>query len=157
MENKEKEGHREVTRMTSEIVAAYVGKNRLAAARLPSLICSVWDSLMTASQRERTLTEPAPEPAVPVRQSVRRQYIVCLEDGRRFRSLTRHLRTAHGLDPDTYRARWGLRGDYPMAAPGYAAARADLAKRHGLGTKAGRGRKPHPAPEPDGGSLSQVA
>ena len=157
MENKEKEGHREVTRMTSEIVAAYLGKNRLAAARLPSLICSVWDSLMTASQRERTLTEPPPEPAVPVRQSVRRQYIVCLEDGRRFRSLTRPLRTAHGLDPDTYRARWGLRGDYPMAAPGYAAARADLAKRHGLGTKAGRGRKAHPAPESDGGSLSQVA
>ncbi len=73
MENKEKEGHREVTRMTSEIVAAYVGKNRVAAARLPSLISSVWDTLMTASQRERTLTERAPDPAVPVRQSVRRQ------------------------------------------------------------------------------------
>ncbi len=142
MENKEKEGHREVTRMTSEIVAAFVGRNSVAAECLPSLICSVWETLMSVSRRERTLTERAPTPAVPIRQSVRRQYIVCLEDGRRFRSLTRHLRTAHGLDPDSYRARWGLRGDYPMAAPGYAAARADLAKRHGLGTKAGRGRKP---------------
>ena len=157
MENIEKEGHHEVTRMASEIVAAYVGKNLVAAEQLPSLICTVWDTLMAASQRERTLTERAPEPAVPIRQSVRRQYIVCLEDGRRFRSLTRHLRSAHGLDPDSYRARWGLRGDYPMAAPGYAAARAALAKQHGLGTKSGRGRKPHPAPGPDGGKLSRAA
>ena len=157
MEKKQEEGHLEVTRMASEIVAAYVGKNRVASEQLPALIYSVWETLMAASQRERTLTERAPDPAVPIRQSVRRQYIVCLEDGRRFRSLTRHLRTAHGLDPDRYRARWGLRGDYPMAAPGYAAARAALAKRHGLGIKAGRGRKLSPATGSNGGKLGRAA
>ena len=157
MENKEQEGHREVTRMTGEIVTAFVGRNRVAAEQLPSLISSIWETLMSVSQRERTLTERASAPAVPIRQSVRRQYIVCLEDGRRFRSLTRHLRTAHGLDPDSYRARWGLPGDYPMAAPGYAAARADVAKRHGLGTKAGRGRKPRSSSGSDGEKLGQAA
>lgn len=122
--------------MTARIVAAFVGGNTVAAADMPSLIRGVHDALAAVA------TPPAPseprEPAVPVRRSVTPDYIICLEDGRRFKSLKRHLRTHYDLSPEEYRERWGLPSDYPMVAPNYAQARSELAKQMGLG-QAGRG------------------
>ncbi len=119
--------------LTAEIVSAYVTKNRLPTAGLPDLIASVSDSL-------RKLGEPAapPEPelvpAVNPKKSVFPDYIVCLEDGKKFKSMKRHL-SSHGLTPQQYRAKWGLPVDYPMTAPNYSAARSTMAKDIGLGQK----------------------
>ncbi len=121
-----------------DIVAAFVAHNRVSTEELPGLIRSVFDSL---SQQTPGGAGEAREPAVPVRSSVARDHLVCLEDGRRFKSLKRHLRTAHNLSPADYRTRWGLRADYPLVAPAYAAQRSELAKAIGLGQKSeGRGR-----------------
>jgi predicted transcriptional regulator len=119
--------------LTAEIVSAYVTKNRLPPTGLPELIASVSGSI-------RKLGEPAPEPepvAVPAvnpKRSVHPDYIVCLEDGKKFKSMKRHL-TAHGLTPQQYRAKWGLPPDYPMTAPNYSATRSAMAKDIGLGQK----------------------
>jgi predicted transcriptional regulator len=120
---------------TVEIVAAYVERNPIAPDALPSLISSVFNSLKGLGG-----AEPPPEPkelvpAVPVKKSVTNDFIICLEDGKRFKSLKRHLRTAYNLTPDEYRTKWGLAADYPMVAPAYAASRSELAKRIGLGRK----------------------
>jgi predicted transcriptional regulator len=119
--------------MAAEIVAAYVTKNSVVSADLPRIIEQVHGALATAL---RSSSEPAKEdlkPAVPIKRSVEDDYIVCLEDGMKFKSLKRHLRTKYNMSPEEYRQRWGLPYDYPMVAPNYAKARSDLAKKMGLG------------------------
>lgn len=118
--------------MTTDIVAAYLSNNPVEAAQLPELIRSVHQALTGLGGAAETAA-PAPEPAVPVKRSVNPDYIVCLEDGRKFKSLKRHLRTQYNLTPDQYRAKWGLPKDYPMVAPNYAQARSALARQMGLG------------------------
>ena len=122
--------------LAAEIVSAFVPKNSVPAAELPALIGNVHDALTKVANG--TSAQPAEEPkapAVSVRKSVQPDYILCLEDGKRFKSLKRHLRTVYDLTPDQYRAKWGLAHDYPMVAPNYAAARSELAKQLGLGQK----------------------
>ena len=119
--------------LAADIVSAYVSNNSVAAADLPSLINEVYGALQRVSTGE---AEPAPEPlkpAVPVKKSVMPDFIVCLEDGKKFKSLKRHLRTQYDMTPEQYREKWGLPADYPMVAPSYAAARSELAKQMGLG------------------------
>ncbi len=119
--------------MTADIVSAYVGADSVNAADLPNLIASVHRAHSGISTGVETV-EPAPkEPAVPVRRSITPDYLICLEDGRKFKSLKRHLRTKYNMSPEEYRAKWGLAKDYPMVAPNYAKARSDLAKQMGLG------------------------
>ena len=129
----------ELLEMTADIVSAYVSNNTIAAETLPSLIANIHSAL---SQVSGGAVEPEPEPkepAVPVRKSITPDYLICLEDGRKFKSLKRHLRTKYNMSPEEYRAKWGLAKDYPMVAPNYAKARSDLAKQMGLGQG---GRKP---------------
>jgi predicted transcriptional regulator len=123
----------EIIEMTADIVAAYVGANSVAATDLPSLIQSVHRAL-TGVAAGGEVAEAAPrEPAVPIKKSITPEYLVCLEDGRKFKSLKRHLRTKYNMSPEEYRSKWGLPKDYPMVAPSYAKARSDLAKQMGLG------------------------
>jgi predicted transcriptional regulator len=123
----------ELIEMTADIVAAYVGANSVSAADLPSLIQSVHRAL-TGVVAGSDVAEAAPrEPAVPVKKSITPEHLVCLEDGRKFKSLKRHLRTKYNMSPEDYRAKWGLPKDYPMVAPNYAKARSELAKQMGLG------------------------
>lgn len=119
---------------TADIVSAYVSKNSVPAGSLPDLIESINASL--SKIRQPTEPEaPAPAPAVNPKRSVFPDYIVCLEDGKKFKSLKRHLNVHHGLTPDEYREKWGLKADYPMVAPNYATQRSALAKSSGLGPK----------------------
>jgi len=125
----------ELVELTAEIVSAYVSNNNVVASDLPGLIGDIHAALSRASNNM-----PAPEreemkPAVPVKKSVTPEYIICLEDGKKFKSLKRHLRTHYNLSPEEYRDKWGLPHDYPMVAPNYAAARSQLAKKMGLGTR----------------------
>ncbi len=120
---------------TVEIVSSYVRNNAIAAEELPRLIQATHQALARV-----TVDGAAPErddvkPAVSVKRSVTSDYLVCLEDGKKFKSLKRHLRTHYNLSPEQYREKWGLPQDYPMVAPNYAAARSDLAKKMGLGTR----------------------
>jgi predicted transcriptional regulator len=122
---------------TTEIVAAYVSNNSLAPADLPALISSVYAALIGTTSGAKVEPEPEPlVPAVSVKKSITDDYIICLEDGKRFKSLKRHLMTHYDLSPEAYRAKWKLPADYPMVAPNYAAARSALAKSMGLGRKA---------------------
>ena len=123
----------EVIEMTADIVSAYVGNNSVSANDLPSLIQSVHRALSGVSGGVETVEVAPKEPAVPVKRSITPDYLVCLEDGRKFKSLKRHLRTKYNMSPEDYRAKWGLPKDYPMVAPNYAKARSDLAKQMGLG------------------------
>ncbi|RWD66482.1 MucR family transcriptional regulator [Mesorhizobium sp.] len=123
--------------LTAHIVSAYVAKNRLPASDLGGLIASVASSIGGISQP----AAPPPTPAVNPRRSVTPDYIICLEDGKKFKSLKRHIGVHFGLTPEAYRAKWGLPADYPMVAPNYAASRSQLAKSIGLGRKA----EPEPA------------
>lgn len=133
--------------LTADIVSAHVANNSVAVSDLQLLIANVHGSLAGLG------TEPAPapkeeqKPAVTVRTSVKPDYIVCLEDGKKLKMLKRHLRTHYQLTPDAYRAKWKLPADYPMVAPNYAELRRGLAKKIGLGRK-GRGAAPRPEPEP---------
>ena len=121
--------------LCADIVSAFVSNNSLPVAELPSLIGSVHSALAGVAARNSNEV-PAPlSPAVPIKKSVRPDFIICLEDGKKFKSLKRHLRTAYDLTPDQYRSKWGLGADYPMVAPNYAAARSELAKSMGLGQK----------------------
>lgn len=117
--------------MTAHIVSAYVTKNPVSAEALPSLIGSVHEALVGLSGSPAS--EDVQKPAVPIRQSVKPDYIVCLEDGRRMKMLKRHLATAYGMTPDQYRAKWNLPPDYPIVAPNYSKRRSDLARQNGLG------------------------
>ena len=119
--------------MTAELVAAYVTRNHVQPGELPSLIASVHATLGTLGQPPEPEIEPL-KPAVPVKKSVTDDYIISLEDGRKFKSLKRYLGTL-GMTPAEYRAKWGLPADYPMVAPTYAAKRSELAKDFGLGRK----------------------
>jgi predicted transcriptional regulator len=129
----------ELIEMTTDIVSAYIGNNAIAAADLPSLIQSVHRALAEISSGEVTTSSEPQEPAVSVKKSITPDFLICLEDGRKFKSLKRHLRTKYDMSPDEYRAKWGLPRDYPMVAPNYAKARSELAKQMGLGQG---GRKP---------------
>jgi predicted transcriptional regulator len=120
--------------LTADIVAAHVSNNSVAVNDLPTLIQNVHAALNGISGRSAA-PEPKPEPKVPIRSSVKPDYIVCLEDGKRLKMLKRHLMTHYNLTPDQYRQKWGLSPDYPMVAPNYAEQRRKLAKAIGLGTK----------------------
>jgi predicted transcriptional regulator len=127
--------HDDLVQLTADIVSAYVSNNKVGAEELGKLIEEVHGALQRAPAGPAQ-PEPEPrEPAVSIRRSISPDYIVCLEDGKKFKSLKRHLQGEHGLTPDEYRARWGLARDYPMVAPNYAKARSDLAKSMGLGRK----------------------
>lgn len=123
-----------VFQLTVQLVAAHVSNNTVTPSEVPPFLHAVHSTLLELSA---TKEPPAPklEPAVPVKQSIKPDYIVCLEDGKKLRMLKRYLKTQYGLTPDEYRAKWGLPTDYPMNAPGLAAQRSDTAKRIGLGRK----------------------
>ena len=125
--------------MTVDIVSAYVGNNNVQATDVPALISSIHAALTQLSTGVAEVEPEIKEPAVPVRKSITPDYLICLEDGRKFKSLKRHLRTKYNMSPEEYRAKWGLAKDYPMVAPNYAKARSELAKQMGLGQG---GRKP---------------
>lgn len=121
--------------LTAEIVSTFVGNNAVAIGDLPAIITSVFGALHSVGQEE---AEPPPEvlqPAVPIKKSIREDYLICLEDGRKMKMLKRYLATRYNLTPEQYRQRWGLPKSYPMAAPGYAARRSEAAKQFGLGRK----------------------
>ena len=121
--------------LTAEIVSAYVSNNTTPASEIPALIAQVHAALTRVSSgRAETPAEPA-KPAVSVKKSMTADYLVCLEDGKRFKSLKRHLRTQYNMTPEQYRDKWLLPADYPMVAPNYAEQRRSLAKKIGLGTK----------------------
>lgn len=125
----------ELVELTAEIVSAYVSNNTVVSTDLAGVIHNVFDALNKAST---SWSQPAREelkPAVPIKKSVTPDYIICLEDGKKFKSLKRHIRTHYDLSPEEYREKWGLAHDYPMVAPNYARARSDLAKRMGLGQR----------------------
>ncbi len=123
----------EIIEMTADIVAAYVGHNSVAAGELPALIQSIHRALAGVSSGAEAVEAAPKEPAVPIKRSITPDHLVCLEDGRKFKSLKRHLRTKYNMSPEDYRAKWGLAKDYPMVAPNYAKARSELAKQMGLG------------------------
>jgi predicted transcriptional regulator len=123
----------------ARVVAAYVANNRMTAQDLPAFIETVHRTIVTLGNGAETGHE-LQRPAVPVKRSVTSDHIVCLEDGLKFKSLKRHLRSSYGLTPEQYRMKWGLSHDYPMVAPSYAARRSTLAKQIGLGRKRGRRR-----------------
>lgn len=136
------ENNTDLLSFTAEIVAAHVGHNRVAVTELPDLIAKVYGSLTSLGLAPEPVKEAENKPAVSVRSSVKPDYIVCLEDGKKLTMLKRYLQTNYGMTPQEYRAKWKLPSDYPMVAPNYAEKRRSLAKAIGLG------RKPSPAPEP---------
>lgn len=119
--------------LAADIVSAYVSNNSVAAAELPQLISDIHMALLRVSSGASEAPAEAPKPAVPVKKSINPDFIICLEDGKKFKSLKRHLRTQYDMTPEEYREKWGLPADYPMVAPSYAAARSELAKKMGLG------------------------
>jgi predicted transcriptional regulator len=129
----------DLLRMTAKIVSAYVGNNKVDSDNISDLISSVHGSLDSLQNPETKVEEPSQKPAVPIRRSVTPDHIICLEDGKKLKMLKRYLRTNYDMSPEEYRAKWGLRSDYPMVAPNYAAQRSSFAKKIGLGTK-GRGK-----------------
>ena len=130
----------ETLALTVEIVAAHLSNNALGGAEVPLFIQAVFDTLNALASEETGPIELTP--AVPIKRSVTDDYIICLEDGKKLKMLKRHLMTAYDMSPEAYRAKWGLKPDYPMVAPSYARTRQELAKKIGLG------RKPRVAPPP---------
>jgi predicted transcriptional regulator len=127
--------------LSADIVSAYVSNNSVPAADLPSLLASIYAALTKTAEGQQE--EPKAEliPAVSIKKSLTPDYIVCLEDGKKFKSLKRHLRTTYDMTPEQYRAKWNLPADYPMVAPNYAKARSELAKTMGLGQQRRKGKK----------------
>ena len=119
--------------LAADIVSAYVTKNSLSTSELPALINDVHSALVKVANGPAEPAADAAKPAVSVRKSITPDYIICLDDGKKFKSLKRHLRTQYNLTPEQYREKWGLPSDYPMVAPNYAKARSELAKEMGLG------------------------
>lgn len=119
--------------MAATIVSAYVSANELPPQELPRLIQTVYAALRDIAHAAPAAADVSQEPAVAIKKSVTADYIICLEDGKKFKSLKRHLRTRYAMSPDEYRVKWGLPHDYPMVAPNYAKERSNLAKRMGLG------------------------
>lgn len=138
--------------LTTDIVAAHVSNNSVSVGDLPSLISNVYTALAGLNQSV-VVDEIRPEPAVPIRTSVKNDYIVCLENGKKLKMLKRHLMTHYNMTPENYRLRWNLPADYPMVAPAYAETRRDLAKRIGLGRKPGQS----PAPKPKAAKRTKKA
>jgi predicted transcriptional regulator len=137
----ENSGEASYIQLTANIVSAYVSNNTVSSAEIPALISQVYAALMRVSNGGTVATPAEPlKPAVPIKRSVTAEYIVCLEDGKKFKSLKRHLRTQYGLTPDQYRAKWNLPPDYPMVSHNYAEARSQLAKQMGLGQQRRRRR-----------------
>lgn len=136
----ENSGESGYIQLTANIVSAYVSNNTVASAEIPNLIAQVYSALMRISSGQTAPPAEPLKPAVAVKRSVTPEYIVCLEDGKKFKSLKRHLRTQYGITPEQYREKWGLPPDYPMVAPNYAAARSQLAKQMGLGQQRRRRR-----------------
>ncbi len=141
MDNSEMDMKETLITLTSDIVAAHVSNNSVTLDDLPVLISSVFGALAGLGHAV-PVVEVLPEPAVSIRASIKPDYIVCLEDGKKLKMLKRHLMTHYNLTPDQYRARWSLPAEYPMVAPNYAEKRRELAKKIGLGRKPGakRGR-----------------
>jgi predicted transcriptional regulator len=125
--------------LTADIVSAHVSNNSVAVSDMPVLISNVHSALSNLSTP--TIPVVTLEPAVPIKSSIKREFIICLEDGKKLKMLKRHLMTHYGMTPDDYRAKWGLAADYPMVAPAYAEQRRVLAKAIGLGRAPGSGRK----------------
>lgn len=119
--------------LAADIVSAYVSNNSVPSAELPSLINDVHGALLKVAGGFVEPQAEAPKPAISVKKSITPDYIICLEDGKKFKSLKRHLRTQYNMSPEQYREKWGLPVDYPMVAPNYAKARSELAKEMGLG------------------------
>ncbi|MBT3071555.1 MucR family transcriptional regulator [Rhodomicrobium sp. Az07] len=138
----------ELTSFTADVVAAYVANNVISADKLADFIGSVYAALSKAATQTAEPAKPELTPAVPIKKSVTQDHIICLEDGKKFKSLKRHLKTHYDLSPEEYREKWGLPHDYPMVAPAYAQARSNLAKSMGLGQRNGAkaGAKPASAP-----------
>ena len=132
-ERRKMENRRDLVDMAAEIVSAYVSANQVAAQELPALIRTVHTALRDVVSAPHVATEIAQEPAVSIKKSITPDSLICLEDGKKFKSLKRHLRTKYSMTPDQYRSKWGLPHDYPMVAPNYAKERSNLAKRMGLG------------------------
>ncbi len=130
----ESENNASSLELVSKIVSAFVSNNSVPSGDLPDLITTVHEALQKPDQ----VASSPPEPAVPIKKSIRPNYVICLEDGRKLKMLKRHLRTAYDMSPDEYRRKWGLSSDYPMVAPKYAAKRSELAKIIGLGRKPGQ-------------------
>ncbi|OJU01234.1 MAG: transcriptional regulator [Rhizobiales bacterium 65-79] len=122
--------------LTADVVAAYVSNNPVPVSELPNLIADIHAALGRVGSTSEQVTVDKQKPAVNPKRSVHDDYIVCLEDGKKFKSLKRHLMTHYNLSPDQYREKWNLDSSYPMVAPNYAAARSQLAKKMGLGRKA---------------------
>ena len=119
--------------LAADIVSAYVSNNSIATSEIASLIGEVHSALVRVAGGAVEVPLEALEPAVPIKKSITPDYIICLDDGKKFKSLKRHLRTQYDMTPEEYRERWGLPPDYPMVAPNYAQARSQLAKKMGLG------------------------
>lgn len=127
--------------LTADIVSAYVSNNTVSAGEIPGLINQVHSALIRVSGGQTEAPAEPLKPAVSVKKSITPEHIVCLEDGKKFKSLKRHLRTQYNMTPEQYREKWGLPADYPMVAPNYAAARSQLAKQMGLGQQRRRRSK----------------
>jgi predicted transcriptional regulator len=132
--------HADVIELAAEIVSAYVSNNSVPATDLPGLINEVYNALTRVGGAPVEVSSEPLKPAVSVKKSVSNDFIICLEDGKKFKSLKRHLRTQYNMSPEQYREKWGLPADYPMVAPNYAAARSRLAKEMGLGQQRRRSR-----------------
>jgi predicted transcriptional regulator len=127
--------------LTANIVSAYLSNNPTPASEIPNLISQIHAALLRVSSGRSEAAPEQAKPAVSVKKSIHPDYLVCLEDGKRFKSLRRHLRTQYSMTPEQYRDKWGLPPDYPMVAPNYAVARSQLAKKMGLGQQRRRERK----------------
>jgi len=123
----------DLLKLTTQIVVAFTSNNPVAKEDLPDVIASTYEALRLSAEGPAIDDMPKPVPAVPVDESITEDFLICLEDGKPFKSLKRHLRTKFDLTPEAYREKWGLPPDYPMVAPGYAKERSELAKRMGLG------------------------
>ena len=128
------ENNADFIELTASIVSAFVANNRVPATDLPGLIASTHAAILGLGGNVAAVIEPEKlVPAVSVKKSITPDFLICLEDGKKFKSLKRHLRTAYNMSPEQYRAKWSLPNDYPMVAPAYAEARSNLAKKMGLG------------------------
>ena len=135
MENQQEDDSGILMELTSEVVCAYVSNNPLAASDISNLIRDVHTALGSLSGPAPQAEAEKQKPAVSIKKSLGHEYLICLEDGKKFKSLKRHLKTHYDLSPEQYRDKWGLPSDYPMVAPAYAEERSRLAKEMGLGQK----------------------
>ena len=133
-------GESSLMELTADIVSAYVSNNSVPSADIPALIGQIHSALKRVSGGQAAAPAEPLKPAVPIKRSINSDFIICLEDGLKFKSLKRHLRTRYDMTPDQYREKWALQPDYPMVAPNYAAARSQLAKQMGLGQQRRRRR-----------------